>query len=65
MKFEKQVKVAKKKQLENRIIRDVTFIVLGIVFLTVSIIMAISDGKKKANEENTKTTTSSVKNEKN
>ncbi len=64
MKFEKQVKEAKKKQLENRIIRDVTFIVLGIVFLTVSIIMAISDGKKKANEENTKTT-SSVKNEKN
>lgn len=65
MKFEKQVKEAKKKQLENRIIRDVTFIVLGIVFLTVSIIMAISDGKKKASEENTKTTTSSVKNEKN
>lgn len=43
MTFEKQVKEAKKKQLENRIIRDAIFIILGIAFLVISFLSAYKD----------------------
>lgn len=47
MKFEKQVMEAKKKKLESRIIRDVVFIILGVIFLIISIIGAINNDKKE------------------
>lgn len=40
MKFEKQVAEAKKKQLEARMTRDIIFIILGVIFLAISIISA-------------------------
>lgn len=45
MTFEKQVKEAKKKELENRIIRDAIFIILGIAFLVLSFLSAYKDKK--------------------
>ena len=47
MKFEKQVENAKTEKLKYRITRDVLFIVLGILFLIISIILAYSDSDKK------------------
>lgn len=47
MTFEKQVKNAKEKQLQNRIIRDAIFIILGIVFLIISIFSAYNNSDKK------------------
>ena len=52
MTFEKQVKEAKEKQLVNRFIRDITFVILGIVFLLISILSAYKDSKKDINKEN-------------
>lgn len=46
MTFEKQVKTAKEKQLQNRIVRDIIFLMLGITFLTFSIFSAIKENKK-------------------
>lgn len=45
MKFEKQVKEAKRKQLESRIVRDIVFLVIGITFLLISIFSSINDKK--------------------
>lgn len=47
MTFEKQVNEAKKKKLENRIIRDITFILLGITFLAISFLSAYNKNKKE------------------
>ena len=47
MTFEKQVNEAKKKKLENRIIRDITFIILGTVFLAISFLSAYNKNKKE------------------
>ena len=47
MTFEKQLKDAKKKKLENRIIRDVVFIILGITFLIISFVSAYNKNNEK------------------
>ena len=44
----KQVEEAKKKKLKARITRDVVFIILGITFLAISIVMSVVE---KNNEE--------------
>ena len=49
MTFDKQVEEAKKKKLKSRITRDVVFIILGITFLAISIVMSVVE---KNNEEN-------------
>ena len=63
MTFEKQVKEAKEKKLQYRIIRDVTFILLGIIFLIVSIFMSINDKNNKKEKKTTtkKTITTTIK----
>lgn len=57
MTFDKQVEKAKEEKLKNRIIRDVVFIVLGITFLLISILMAYNDSKKEDNKSNDKKVT--------
>ena len=57
MTFDKQVEKAKEEKLKNRIIRDVVFIVLGITFLLISILMAYNDSKKEDNKSNNKKVT--------
>lgn len=52
MTFEKQLKDAKKKKLENRIIRDVVFIILGITFLIISFVSAYNKNNEKENNNN-------------
>lgn len=61
MKFEDQVKKAKEHQLQNRIIKDVVFILLGIVFLIISIFMAVKDQKNNEVSKNTTTTKNIIK----
>lgn len=58
MTFNDQIKEAKKKQLENRMLRDIVFLILGITFLLISIIMAVKDNNKK--EDNNKISTTTV-----
>ena len=60
MTFDKQLKEANAKQLENRIIRDVVFLMLGLVFLGISIAFAIKDEKEKGELKNKKITTTNV-----
>lgn len=50
MKFEQQVKEAKAKKLEYRMLRDIIFIVLGIIFLLISIFSSYA--KKQENSNN-------------
>lgn len=57
MTFDKQVKNAKEKQLQNRITRDVVFMLLGLTFLAISIFSTI---KEKNNEKNVKETTTKI-----
>lgn len=59
MTFDKQVKEAKRKQVESRIVRDVVFLVLGITFLLISIFSAANEKKDNNSnkENNTKQTT--------
>lgn len=57
MTFDKQVEKAKEEKLKSRIIRDVVFIVLGITFLLISILMAYNDNKKEDNKGNNKKVT--------
>ena len=54
MTFEKQVKEAKEKQLQSRIIRDVIFLLIGIIFLTISIFSSIKEKDNKDNNDVTK-----------
>lgn len=49
MTFEKQLKEAKKKKLESRIIRDAVFIILGVTFLIISFISAYNKSNEKEN----------------
>lgn len=59
MTFDKQVKEAKRKQLESRIVRDTVFIILGVIFLLISIFTAVKDKDNKTNakeKKNIKTT---------
>lgn len=57
MTFDKQVERAKEEKLKSRIIRDVVFIVLGITFLLISILMAYNDRKKEINKSSDKKVT--------
>ena len=57
MTFDKQVEKAKEEKLKSRIIRDVVFIVLGITFLLISILMSYNDSKKEDNKSNNKKVT--------
>lgn len=57
MTFDKQVERAKEEKLKSRIIRDVVFIVLGITFLLISILMAYNDSKKEINKSSDKKVT--------
>lgn len=63
MTFEKQLKEAKTKQLQYRIIRDVIFLIIGITFLLISIISSINDKNKdsKANKTTTKNAITTTK----
>ena len=56
MTFEKQVIEAKKKKLLSRMTRDITFIVLGIIFLIISILVSYNNSKKESNSKNNITT---------
>lgn len=53
MTFDKQVEEAKKKKLQSRILRDLVFIILGIIFLAISIVVAVinKDDENTVNEE--------------
>lgn len=62
MTFDKQVEIAKEKKLENRIIRDTIFIILGIIFLLISIFSAVNN-KKDENKNNQKTTNTTTINQ--
>ncbi len=57
MTFENQVKRAKEEKLKYRIYKDLVFIILGVVFLAVSIIIGISNSgdakEKQVNNYNT------------
>lgn len=50
MTFDKQLQEAKIKKLESRMLRDMIFIILGIIFLIISI---FSSYNKKQNENKT------------
>lgn len=56
MTFDKQVKEAKEKQLQSRIVRDVVFLILGITFLAISIFSSIKENQDKKEAQNSKTT---------
>ena len=51
MTFDKQVKEAKEKQLQYRIIRDAVFILLGLTFLAVSIFLSIKENNNNQNQK--------------
>ena len=57
MNFDKQVKEAKEKQLQYRIIRDVVFILLGLIFLAISIFLSIKENNNENKQVKEKTTT--------
>ena len=59
MTFDKQVKEAKSKQIESRIVRDAIFLILGVIFLLISIFSAANEKKNNNSnkENNTKQTT--------
>ena len=63
MTFEKQVEKAKEEKLKYRIIRDVVFIILGIVFLAISIFVSYKNKENNVNKNDnkTKTTITTVK----
>ena len=62
MTFDKQVEIAKQKKLESRITRDAIFIILGIIFLLISIFSAVNN-KKDENKNNQKTTNTTTINQ--
>ena len=55
-KFEEQVKEAKRKRLESRIVRDIIFIILGLFFLILSIFSAQKEKNKETQKSKTTTT---------
>ena len=54
MTFEKQVLKAKEEKLKHRILRDLIFIVLGITFLLISIIISYNKENNKSNDKGKK-----------
>ena len=66
MTFDKQVEEAKKKKLKSRITRDVVFIILGITFLAISIVMSVvekNNEENKNNDDNKKVVTTEKQND--
>ena len=63
MTFEKQVEKAKEEKLKYRIIRDVVFIILGIVFLAISIFVSFKNKENNVNKNDNepKTTITTIK----
>ena len=62
MTFDKQVQKAKEEKLKNRITRDIIFIVLGVIFLSISIYSAYKDNSNnKTIKEQTKKVTTNYK----
>lgn len=63
MTFEKQVEKAKEEKLKYRIIRDVVFIILGIVFLAISIFVSYKNKENNINKNDNepKTTITTTK----
>lgn len=55
MTFDKQVKEAEKKKIKYRITRDIIFIVLGVIFLAISILSAYKNNQDENNKTNQKT----------
>lgn len=51
MTFDKQLKEAKTKQLESRIVRDIVFVILGAIFLLISIFSAYNEKTKENNTD--------------
>ena len=51
MKFDEQVKEAKSQRYENKIIRDVILIVLGILFLIITFITSYNNDKNDVNNK--------------
>ena len=61
MTFDKQLENAKKKKLQSRITRDIVFIVLGLIFLAISVFCAVKEHSQKKNNQKEKiTTTTSI-----
>ncbi len=54
MTFDKQLEKAKEEKLKYRLIRDIIFIFLGIIFLLISIISAYNN--KEVNNKDKETT---------
>ena len=66
MTFDKQVEEAKKKKLKSRITRDVVFIILGITFLAISVVMSVvekNNEENKNNDDNKKVITTEKQND--
>ncbi|HIU40196.1 MAG TPA: hypothetical protein IAB68_02705 [Candidatus Aphodocola excrementigallinarum] len=66
MTFDKQVEEAKKKKLKSRITRDVVFIILGITFLAISVVMSViekNNEENKNNDDNKKVVTTEKQND--
>ena len=58
MTFDKQVEQAKKEKLMSRVRRDIVFILLGIIFLIISILLSLNEkNANKTEKDTTKTTT--------
>ncbi len=67
MTFDKQVEKAKQEKLKYRIIKDVVFILLGIVFLAISIFVSFKSKEDDVdkNDNKTKTAITTVEKDKN
>ena len=63
MTFDKQVEKAKEEKLNQRITRDIAFIILGITFLVISVFISYNDSKQNNNKDNkeNKTTITTTK----
>ena len=57
MTFDKQVEKAKQEKLKYRIIKDVVFILLGIVFLAISIFVSFKSKEDDVDKNDNKTKT--------
>lgn len=53
MTFEKQVEKAKRDKLQFRLIRDITFIFLGIIFLIISFIVSFKHNSEEKKDTKT------------
>ena len=63
MTFDKQVEQAKKEKLLSRMRRDIVFILLGIIFLIISILLSLKENNANKTEKYTTKTTTIVNKE--